>query len=171
MPDHNDELERLRREVEYYRNQLDELGAKDVKSDYVITTLRREVKQKRQGFAILTDLQKSFNLQTPFPVILEMTVRAINSTLEMDKSVIFTPTERHAVLKPSCWAGFPESLESSLGRLEIEVPFDLLLPEAMILANGSSVSTPISGATLLTVIVALALPEPPSSSVTVTDTV
>ncbi len=142
MLEYQAELERLRREIEYYRHELDELGAKDIKSDYVITALRREVKQKRQGFAILTDLQKSFNLQTPFSAILEMTVRAINSTLEMDKSVIFTPTERHAVLKPSCWAGFPETLESSLGRLEIDLPSDLLLPEAMILANGSSVSTP-----------------------------
>jgi len=142
MPGDNDELERLRREVEYYRDQLDELGAKDVKSDYVITTLRREVKQKRQGFAILTDLQKSFNLQTPLSVMLEITVRAINSTLEMDKSVILTPTERYPVFKPSCWAGFPETLEDSLGRLEIEVPSDLLLPDAMLLANRSSASTP-----------------------------
>lgn len=142
MSGDNDELERLRREVEYYRNQLDELGAKDVKSDYVITMLRREVKQKRQGFAILTDLQKSFNLQTPLSAILEITVRAINSTLEMDKSVILAPTERYTVFKPSCWAGFPNTLEDSLGRLEIEVPSDLLLPDAMLLANRSSVSTP-----------------------------
>ena len=48
-----DDPERLRGEVDYYRRQVDELGAETLKLDYAISGLRHELRQKRQAFALM----------------------------------------------------------------------------------------------------------------------
>jgi hypothetical protein len=48
-----------RDELEYYRRQVDELAGENFRHDMLITGLRYTLEQKRQGFAVLSELQQS----------------------------------------------------------------------------------------------------------------
>ena len=52
------------RELAYYKKKLDELSGESIRYDYTISALRFELKQKKDAFAILTNLQKEFSVGT-----------------------------------------------------------------------------------------------------------
>ncbi len=53
MPIKKSDTQNLRKELDYYKQKLDELAGENVKLDYAISGLRHELKQKREGFALL----------------------------------------------------------------------------------------------------------------------
>jgi hypothetical protein len=57
------------RELDYYKRQLDEISGQNVKNDYLISGLRHELKQKRDGFSLLAELQQSFDIRTPLSAV------------------------------------------------------------------------------------------------------
>ena len=107
-----DELESLRGEADYYRRQVDELGGETLKLDYAISGLRHELRQKRQAFALLSELQQSIAGHTDVSAIFERTIRAVSATLGMDKTVVLVPADREDCYRPSQWLGFPEKTTS-----------------------------------------------------------
>ena len=53
MSDEATDLESLERELNYYKRQLDKLSGDILNFDLTISGLRHELRQKRQGFALL----------------------------------------------------------------------------------------------------------------------
>lgn len=88
------ELEQLRRERDYFKRHADELTGAAVKRDYEISTLRHSLKQRQQGFALLSELQRFIGGQSALYEIFCHTAGAINATLGMDKTFVLTRSDR-----------------------------------------------------------------------------
>ena len=114
--------EGLRTEVEYYKRQLDDLAGENLRLDYTISGLRHELRQKRKGFALLSALQQSIGAHEQISSIFEITIRAINSTLGMDKSVVLSPTDKPNVSRMRQWLGVREEVAASIASLDLEFP-------------------------------------------------
>lgn len=138
-----DELERLRGEVDYYRRHVDELGGEILKLDYGISGLRRALKQKRQAFALLSDLQQSIAAHTDVSEIFERTIRAVNATLGMDKTVVLVPAARKDCYRPSQWLGFGEEAAAGFASVVFAFPPEFARGNACLVANKASAPTPL----------------------------
>jgi len=133
-PSNNDS----QRELAYYKKKLDELSGESIRYDYTISALRFELKQKKDAFAILTNLQKDFSVGTPIPVIFDTTVKAIINHLGMDRSVILTSIADQTLFETNHWYGFPDEQVSSLKEVKMHLPDDILKPGHFILCNKST---------------------------------
>jgi len=138
-----DEVDPLRREIAYYRRQLDEMAGENVKLDVAITGLRHELKQKRQGFALLTELHQTVGAHKEISSIFEVTLRAVNATLGMDRTVVLAPTEEAHGYRPDQWLGFqPEDAERFASR-SIRFPPEFAEGRGLLLINKASPPTPL----------------------------
>ena len=68
----------LQRELDYYKKQLDQFSGESIKHDFILSSLRRELNQKKAAFSILSRLQSEFSVATPLQVIFDNTVKEIN---------------------------------------------------------------------------------------------
>lgn len=143
MTQETDDADQLRRELSYYKRQLDEISGQSVKNDYLILSLHHELKQKRDGFSVLAQLQQSFSVQTPLSAVFAATVRAINTTLGMERSILLTATSRLNVYKPKQWFGYQSTLVSQPAALELEFRLDSTVESSILLVNKSTPTTPL----------------------------
>jgi signal transduction histidine kinase len=121
MSEDRGQLEELNREIAYYKKQLDQMSGDSIRHDYVVTTLRQELKQKKNAFAVLTMLQQQFSVTTPLDVLLPETIRAINTRLGMDRSAVLVPTSSSQQFRLSHWHGYPREHFSATESVEISV--------------------------------------------------
>ena len=135
--------ERLRKEVDYYRRQLDEMAGENVKLDLAVSGLRQEIRQKRQGFALLTELQQSIGAHGDVSAIFEVTIAAINASLGMDKTVVLEPMGAAHHYRPSQCLGFHRTLAESLASLDLEFPSEFADGTGLLLVNRSTEPTPL----------------------------
>jgi len=142
MAEPSSDLKHLREEVAYYQRRIDEVAAENIKLDYAISGFLHELKQKRQGFGLLAQLQQSIGAHQEISAIFEVTIAAINSTLGMDKTVVLTPTEREGWFRTSHWTGFREEVGRRLASLAFEFP-EGFARNQVLLANKSSEITPL----------------------------
>ena len=138
-----DDPERLRGEVDYYRRQVDELGGETLKLDYAISGLRHELRQKRQAFALMSELQQSLTGHTDVSAIFERTIRAVNATLGMDRTVVLVPADGEDCYRPSQWLGFGADDERRFASAVFTFPPDFARGTACLVANRASVPTPL----------------------------
>ena len=144
MADEVVDLDRFRKEIDYYKRQVDALAGENLKLDYAVSGLRHELKQKRQGFALLSELQQSIGAHKQLSAIFDITIRAINSTLGMDKTVVLTPMDRETCYRPSQWLGFfREESAERLSLLSLEFPPDLAKGTGLLVVNKASEKTPL----------------------------
>ena len=143
MSDASPDLESLRTEVEYYKRQLDDLAGENLRLDYTMSGLRHELQQKRQGFALLSALQQSIGAHKQISSIFEITIRAINSTLGMDKSAVLSPTDKPNVYRMHQWLGVREEVAASLSLLDLEFPASFAAGTGLLVANRASEATPL----------------------------
>jgi signal transduction histidine kinase/class 3 adenylate cyclase len=134
--------ERLQRELEYYKRQVDELAGESLRLDYTISGLRHDIKQKRQGFALLSELQQSIGIHKEISSIFDVTIKAINSTLGMDRTVVLVPTLRENFYRPSQWLGFRAELAPRLSSLTAEFPPAFGRGSGLLVVNKASETTP-----------------------------
>ncbi len=135
MTDGFTEFDRVRKELEYYRRQVDEVAAENNRLDIAVSGLNHEVKQRRQGFALLSGLQQSVGAHREASSIFDVTIRAINATLGMDKSVVLVPTDREHVYRPDQWLGFREDAADRFASMTIEPPAEFAKGTGLLLVN------------------------------------
>ena len=143
MPDEPVDIERLRRELDYYKRQLDEMAGENVRLDRALSGSRHEYKQKRQGFALLTELQQSIGTHRDIPAIFELTIGAINATLGMDKTVVLEPMDNAHHYRPNQWVGFHDVPDEYLASLTFEFPPEFSDGTGLLLVNKSTAQTPL----------------------------
>src|ERR1044071_6406044 len=80
------DIERLTKEVQYYRKHVDELAGEILKLEYTAYGLRQEAKQKDRSLALLKQLQQSIGPQQERSAMIEIALPAICSIAAMDKS-------------------------------------------------------------------------------------
>jgi signal transduction histidine kinase/class 3 adenylate cyclase/CheY-like chemotaxis protein len=143
MTDSSSDVERLRGEVEYYKRQLNELAGENLRLDYTISGLRHDLRRKQQGFALLSALQQSIGAHKQISSIFDITIRAINSTLGMDKTIVFTPTEQENVYRPSQWLGVRDESAAALAARTLEFPESFAAGTGLLVVNKASEVTPL----------------------------
>jgi signal transduction histidine kinase len=136
-------LDPLQQELAYYNRQVDEVAGENLKLQYAISGLRHQIRQKQQGFALLSQLQQSIGAQKRISATFELAIGAINSVLGMDRTVVLTPTERENAYRPSQWIGFLEQQAAGFSRLELEFPPALSSPEGLLIVTDATESTPL----------------------------
>jgi len=130
--------DKLQRELAYYKKQLDQISGESIQLDYTLSSLRLELKQKKEALSILTNLQSEFSVATPLSVIYGETVKAINTQLGMDHSMVLLPASASNVFKAAYWHGFPDEHATMLKMREIEISPLFFRPGHFILLNKST---------------------------------
>src|SRR5262249_32484892 len=106
----------LIRELTYYKRQLDDLAAARVTTEHRQWVLQAQLRQKRQGFQLLSKLARSMGAQSDAATMFRTTALAINAELGMDRTVVLVPAEAPGSYVPAHFAGFPEE---AVARLSI----------------------------------------------------
>lgn len=138
-----DEITLLRKERDYYKRYMDELAGEAIKRDYTISTLRHALHQKRQGFALLSELQQYIGSKQKLQEIFDHTVQHINATLGMDKTILLTPGNLPNHYKPNVWMGFDAEEFSRLKALQLEIIYQQIPGNHTLLVNAATESTPL----------------------------
>ena len=134
--------DRLIAELEYYREQVDRLAGESLRLDYLVSELRHELKQKRQAFAVLVELQESILSLPEISRVFEGAVRAVNATLNMDRTLVLLPTDQAHVYRPAHWIGYRDEAAVRLRAVTFEFPQSFAEGTGHLLVNGSSTRTP-----------------------------
>src|SRR5438128_5642138 len=137
-----EELEKLKKELAYYKHQIEELTGAHLKLEYRLPALTHELAQKRQGFALLSQLQQSVGVHQQISSIFDITISSVNSTLGMDRTIVLTPTEKANGYRPSQWTGFREDFARHFVSVNIELPVDFSA-EGFLLVNRATPTTPL----------------------------
>ena len=132
----------LRRELEYYKQQLDELTGENLRLDYSASGLRHEVLQKRAGFAILSELQQKIGAHTQISSIFELVVPAVNATLGMERTVVLMPTATDRVYRPAHWLGYRTGEAARLADALVELPAEIADRSGTIIVNKATPTAP-----------------------------
>jgi signal transduction histidine kinase/CheY-like chemotaxis protein len=138
MSEYSGEIEQLKKEINYYKKKLDELAGENLRYDYVTSGLRHELKQKKEGFALLSKLQQSIGLNDQVDAIFQTAINAINSTVGMDKSIVLVSTEQQGVFSPTHALGPNLDIEN-LKKLKFEIPESLARGHEFIICNKDSI--------------------------------
>ncbi len=141
-PDDGD-FNTLQKELAYYKKRTDELAGENLKLDMAISGLKHELKQKRQGFALLSTLQQSIGTLKEISPIFELTIRAINATLGMDRTVVLTPTEKEDYYRPTQWTGFHQDVTKHFASLSCRFPPEFATGTGLLLVTKSSSADPL----------------------------
>ncbi len=148
MSEETPDRKQLQEELEYYKRRLDELAGENFRRDYEISGLRKEVKQKRQAFSLLSQLQQTIGAEKEISNIFTKVLVAVNATLGMDKTVVLTPTEREHHYQPTQWTGFTEEGRSSefarrMSDTAIAFPLEFAGGSGLLLVNKNTAPTPL----------------------------
>jgi signal transduction histidine kinase/class 3 adenylate cyclase len=135
--------EEIARELAYYKRRVDELSGENLKLDYTISGLRHELKQKRQGFALLSELQQTVGAEKNVSAIFDTITEAVNSTLGMDRTVVLSPTGAEDVYRPTHWLGFREEASESLREVSLELPPEFRVGTGLVIVNKATEETPL----------------------------
>jgi len=142
LTDESVDVDRLRKELGYYKRQLEDLAGANLKLDHAISGLKRSLQQKRQGFALLSELQDSIGTQQEISGIIDIALRAITATLGMDKTVVLVPTEQVDRYRPSQWIGIHQEHATAMGGLSLELPAGLAQGSDVLVVNKDTPETP-----------------------------
>ena len=149
-------------QVRYYQERLDELTGQSLKADAVISRTTRELKQRRQGFALLSELHRAISTdQTPSQMY-ALAIGSVQKALKLDRTVVLemvppvaqgmpvaslnmdAPTDSGVVrFRATAWAGVDDAAAAALKNAEIAMPADWLRPDASLLATKSAPATPL----------------------------
>ncbi|MEM6989577.1 MAG: GAF domain-containing protein, partial [Myxococcota bacterium] len=136
----------VQRKLSYYRRQLDAVAGENLRKDYEISGLRKEIRYRVRAFALLSELQERVAAHRDIGEILRTVMTSITASLGMDRTVIFRPGDAEHEFRPWFWTGFTEEgrAEEFNERLE---GFSVAVPEledrsAALLVNRDSEATP-----------------------------
>lgn len=125
-----DIIAELERALTYYKRKTDELSGENIKGEYRISGLRKEIKQKRSAFALISKLQLAFGKTTSVDEIFKMTLEAISQTLDVDRVFILTPSNQENCFAPQVWQGLERLTEEKIAgfkTLSFEFPKEFYL--------------------------------------------
>jgi signal transduction histidine kinase/class 3 adenylate cyclase/CheY-like chemotaxis protein len=137
------DLAALQKQVAHYRRRVDELAGENLRLDYDVSGLRNELKKKRQGFGLLSELQLSIGAHKDISSIFDVTIRAINSTVGMDRTVVLRPIHREHQYQPTQWIGFRDEWTERFPALLVELPADFAHGSGLLVVNKATTTTPL----------------------------
>ena len=136
------ELTLEQRELAYYKRQVDTLAGESLRLEYTISGLRHELRQKREGFALLSQLQEAIGAHKQISSIFSIALPAIGATLGIDKAVVLTPTNREHRFHATQSIGIRQDALQKLDAVEFDVPPALASGMERLIVNKASPTTP-----------------------------
>ena len=133
----------LHKQIEFYKKRVEELTSANLKYDISISGLKHELRQKRKAFSLISELQKTIGVQMEISSIFNVTIHAINPTLDMDKTVLLVPTEKQHVYRPDDWSGFRQEDVTHFPKLTIMFPEAFTDGSGVLVVNRSTETTPL----------------------------
>ncbi|MFN3997427.1 adenylate/guanylate cyclase domain-containing protein [Algoriphagus sp.] len=120
-----EEIEELKRQVEYYKRLSDEVAGQNIRSDAQLSLLKRKLDQKQNGFTILSDLHDVFGQQIYEKEFFTSTLELIITTLKMDKTLVFWQSpENPTVFIPKWMMGYSKDESVQIQTKELEFKLD-----------------------------------------------
>lgn len=139
-------IESLQKEVRYYQKQIDEVSGLNLKFDIENSNLKHELKQRRQGFRLLSELSQNVGSSKDPHEVLRLAAENISRDLGMDRAIVLLPTEGNKKQVKAKFAfGFADTLHASFYEEIFEFPQTVLSGQEFLLVNKSTtVTDPIS---------------------------
>ncbi len=109
--------ESLEKQLAYYRQRVDELAGQTVIADSNLSRARRELKQRRQSLAVLSDLHRTVRTDMSQEEISDRTIARFHDDLKMDRTVLLMRDRE--TFRPVAWRGFDEEAEHHLSQLSL----------------------------------------------------
>ena len=134
------------KELEFYRRRVDELAGQAVRADSVVSRAKRELKQRRQGFALLTELHQVVTTDMPEETLFREVVDRLERHLKMDRSLILRREEGSAYFRPCYFHGFPPAGAERLPSVSLALPEPLAQGEAPLLVTNATVLDEVTAA-------------------------
>jgi signal transduction histidine kinase/CheY-like chemotaxis protein len=128
------------RELAYYKRQLDELAAARIVTEQRQWALQSQLRQKRQGFLLLSRLTRALGGQSDPVAMFGIAALEINTVLGMDRTVILVPDEG-STYRPVHLAGFPEPLAREVEALSFPAA-ELIYDAEVTLVRRATPSSP-----------------------------
>jgi adenylate cyclase len=141
MTEQESDLESLRKQRDFYKRRIDELAGANLRLDFTGSGLRHELKQKRQGFALLSELQQTIGANKEISAIFEIAIQAINTTLGMDRTVVLVQGQNEDCYTPSQWFGFHAVATEAFSRLSIRFPPEFRTGAGLLVVNKATEPT------------------------------
>ena len=123
------DLDELKLQTAYFQSRLDELTGQTIKADAVTSRINRELRQRRQALAVLSELQRTITTDLPESEIHARLLEAIQKSLKMDHCVLL---QREG-----------DSLVFTREETSVELSPDWLRPETTLLAPKSAPASPL----------------------------
>jgi signal transduction histidine kinase/class 3 adenylate cyclase len=133
----------VERELAYYKRQTDSLAGENLRMEYILTGLRHELKQKREGFALLSQMQESIGAHKELSSIFAVALPGIGAVLGMDKAVVLTPSRAENAFRPTQWIGFRQEATAGFDALEIVFPPEIVSGVDRMLVGKATARTPL----------------------------
>jgi signal transduction histidine kinase/class 3 adenylate cyclase/CheY-like chemotaxis protein len=131
------------RELAYYKKQVDTLAGENLRLEYLISGLRHELRQRKRGFALLSELPEVIGAQQQISALFSITLPAIGATLGIDKAVVLSPGQREQSFRVTQSIGFRQEAQQRLETIEFVVPHELASGSERLIVNSSTPPTPI----------------------------
>lgn len=140
-----EELEELKRQVEYYKRLTDEVAGQNIRSDAQLSLLKRKLDQKQNGFTILSALHDVFGQQIYEKEFFTNTLELINTTLKMDKTlVVWQSPEKPTVFTPKWMMGYSKEESVQIQGMELQFTQENQILTRPFIFNQKSTPNPIS---------------------------
>jgi class 3 adenylate cyclase len=111
----------LLRELQYYKKLSDEVAGYNIQIDSQISTVKRKLHQKENGFAILSSLHDVFGHQINHNELFDSTIELINTTLKMDRSLIAWKGDGEDHFLPKWFLGYDRREEEILKNVALDL--------------------------------------------------
>ncbi len=141
-PEETGDVAALRKEMEYYRTRLDDLAGQAIRADSVVSRAKRELKQRRQGFALLTELHQRIATDMEPEQIFCLTLERLEKQLKMDRSVVLRREEGSETFVPCFSTGFPNATAERLRAMRLDLPLSFLEARTPLLVTQATPAEP-----------------------------
>ncbi len=101
---------------------MDTLAGENLRHDYARTTLRYDLKQRRQGYALLAALQQVSGVEREVADVYRAVCAGLTTELGMDRALVLTPAEAPGTFRVAASTGIARVAEDRLRAAVLTVP-------------------------------------------------
>ena len=130
------------RELAYYKRQVDTLAGENLRLEYLISGLRHELRQRKRGFALLSQLHETIGAQQQISTLFSIALPAIGATLGVDKAVVLSPGQGEQSFRVTQSIGFRQEAQLRLASIDFQFPPELANGSERLVVNSSTPITP-----------------------------
>ncbi len=124
----------LEKENAYYRKHTDELAGHAITVDSQLSRTKRLSEQRKQGLALLSELEKIIYSDLDAEEILDRALSTVRNLLKMDRVVGLLPSKNRECFHPVVHLGFEDEVITALKDAEVQFSPELLAPGAHLLS-------------------------------------